>query len=401
MLERAPDSKDFQDDRGWTALHYALYWKEHKAVVKLLDAGADVQIHTSDPPTSSIYDFATMFAPFELGTLKRKLPYDASYYNPASNLRALIWLEEMIMVNKRKKITRSSCIEESTILGLVERFGLIKEKASQKTIWCHLPANDWRWVEDLCRAETPTSETSASEASTNKASTNKASMSKAHLENIQLMIERVPSIFGSTKKWPPFCDHRFNEYKPDNMVTVCEQDVIRLYNSESPGLHHPRTLDHYYHDNLDSKGLPKLNQSQVISRYLEKYRNQTPSTQTTKVVQFSTNDNDHHIRASAKYFHELWEVVTKYMKRFLGEKRSTQHEEAGQSLTDDNQSSVSSVNPPHGPQDIPQQPNAYEASPRLEKQPSKNTQFEKKGQKFQPKTHLILVVSQLWLPSSD
>ncbi|KAI1088018.1 hypothetical protein F5B19DRAFT_473158 [Rostrohypoxylon terebratum] len=408
MLELAPKCIDFQDDRGWTALHHAILWNEDQAIEKLLGAHANVHLGTIEPLTLNLLDFAALFAPSQISTIENKISHDKrqeSYYKFSGNLKTLVWPENVIADQDSKMAGKSSSIGELELSKLVENFGIVKGKAEQKKlIWCHLPANDWHWVEDLCKAGAPIDGMTPSK--------------KAPQDQNQVrLLDRLQNLFGSTKRQPPFCEPHFNEYRDSfDLVTVlpvididilggfqgpsgdknqqCAKDVLDLYNNQTSGLHPPRTLDHYYHVNLDPKGLRKLNESQVITRYLEKCRNQKPSPQIGKVDQPSANDRHTRIPL-VKYFHQFCHIITEHMERYHIHRKGPQREEASRSST----SKARSID----------EPNTYAASPQMENQninhPSQSAQSEKghpdAEKNLNNKKHPILVVAQLWLIKTD
>lgn len=175
----------------------------------------------------------------------------------------------------------------------------------------------------------------------------------------------------------------FRFYKPDNYPNSCEQNVMKLYAGTQPELQAPKTLDHYYQNELDRERLDELNQEQVFTRYL-------------------------------RWFHERRQAVATphFWRGLWGQfKTADQPQQPGQPQSSMNQTTAITKTAIRLAERRQSHRSFQEAS-KLERQSSQDnqtrladtgTQAEQEDQTdwSQPHTDRIMVVSQLWLFRSD
>ncbi|KAI1138713.1 hypothetical protein F5Y05DRAFT_412585 [Hypoxylon sp. FL0543] len=399
LHEVAPASKDLPDQDGWTALHFAIYSGNTEAVEMLLENGAKTQLVTKYPKTSTAYDFALEFWRADIATMiSQRQGFVA---DQPSYLEAWISPKEVI---PRNKVDGNSGSRKLSIRDLIQKFDKIRQEVTQpeskQVIWCHFPANNWHWI------KVPSSYPKECYGDR---------LNMKHINDgyhYQALYSAPPSnnpdqvILGCLEKafgpFPSFRDPCFiiqkrdamaagdenppgkkSQYDDDILVAVlpvididlldgfrgregmgpdvqpsCDGDLMRLYNGKHPGLHRPRTLDHYYHDDLHDDQVGDLNETQVFTRYLRR---------------------SGHVRDVKRRSVENQPLVS-------------------------NSGPAAPESSPIRSQGSPQQDDAYEQSPAVESQTSGKGHPERKDQpddKGKPQTvrssERILVVSQLWL----
>ncbi|ROW12098.1 hypothetical protein VMCG_00705 [Cytospora schulzeri] len=297
LLELAPDSKDLQDEDGWTALHFGAAVGHAEIVQMLLQSGAESEIKTKIPGP---YDAAELALEYREYDIAAYIQENSRLKGPADDrfdLQAWVW--------RGKPRQQDKDTVKLPINKLVGSAGKIRQQLSDAdTVWCHLPANNWDW--SLCKD---------------------ASISNyPNLDEIMLSLQQT---FDSSSQSPPFCEHCFDfisqKAKADTQAAKADAEGTRagsdflntvmvlplididlldqiklqdeglpdarpkdahkqhtwkmrvLYQDKNRELHRPRTLDHYFHKDIDKGRLETLNSGQVLSRYLRKQQDKASS----------------------------------------------------------------------------------------------------------------------------
>ncbi|KAI0411243.1 hypothetical protein F5X98DRAFT_384194 [Xylaria grammica] len=376
LIELAPNSVNLPDQNGWTALHHAIEAGDGDAVQVLLNAKADTRLPTTEPCTSDAVEFAFARWKYDIAMMiKMWLPTHQNTVSPEGEEQvvptAWIWPRNIIPSREGKEAAGKHQAEKHPVKDLIGKSGRIQETVrpeSQEAIWCHFPENNWSWLKSLY--------------------TNAPA-----LETGETALDRLQSIFGSSRRSPPFCNHRFSsrtvdssapgkdhtpskksEYDPQFVVTVLpviDIDMLDRFTKNTgeqalrTGVHPPRTLDHYYHRDLDGQRLDDLNENQVLSRhikYLEMPQHKGDASRAPAPGQISMNTRP-------------TTVPERRGGRFLGRLR--------QPTTSDELEKLESQRPPSG------QSQAKGQSHDNRKQPTTNPSIR------------ILVVSQLWLVQTN
>ncbi|RWA05435.1 hypothetical protein EKO27_g9671 [Xylaria grammica] len=294
LIEPASNSVNLPDQNGWTALHHAIEAGDSDTVQVLLNAKADTRLPTTEPCTSDAVEFAFARWKYDIAVMIKMHQNTASPKGQEQvDPTAWIWPGNIIPDREGGKPAGGYRAEKLLVSNIIAKSGRMQETVrlgSWEAIWCHFPENNSLY------ANAPA------------------------LETGETVLDRLQSIFGSSRRSPPFCSHRFSsrtvdssasgkdhipstksEYDPRFVVTVLpviDIDMLDRFTKNTgeqalrTGVHPPRTLDHYYHSDLDGQRLDDLNENQVLSRhikYLEMSRHKGDASRAPAPGQISTN----------------------------------------------------------------------------------------------------------------
>ncbi|KAL1875797.1 hypothetical protein Daus18300_002988 [Diaporthe australafricana] len=244
LINVAHDAIERQDKYGWTALHFAILSGEDEVVDILLEAGADPEPVAKDSDQMQPLELALAYGDTAIADKIRdklwpkwlKELKEFMKKGPSSDADHLDHLKVQIWPGKIKKNEGTDASKGKSGLevdSVPVRDILDKSKnehlqvGSKQLMWCHFPANNLPLIDIDYLAGFQKGEDKQAKAG-----------------------------FSQLQKASPAIKRHISGMK-------------NLYGGKNPALHHPRTLDHYYHTELDEARQNALNADQVLSRYLE------------------------------------------------------------------------------------------------------------------------------------
>lgn len=305
LLKITEGSKDVQDEDGRTALHFGAANGDAEIVELLLEHGAEPGTKTKKPGPYNAAELAMYHGELAIAAHIQGYLHQNESPDKSSNLQAWTW--------HRKPRKQGHFIEWPIhdLVSIVDKVQEIRRQFST-IVCCHLPVNSWDWVKSLCgyaySGNTNLTEAMPSLQQTFGSSTQprpfpehfkptsrkgKVDITKAgaSMSERQASIKRnSPADFVYAVTLPLIDIDRLDllelqdEGLPhslrdgDTLFNDMEhiQSMHRLHHDEKVVLHRPRTLDNYFSRNIDTNRLKRLNNDQVLSRYLSQLKQPSP-----------------------------------------------------------------------------------------------------------------------------